>query len=255
MGVLQKAYAFVKKHWSTDDDVFPDDLNRYEDGIEDLYSRTTEQSKQIGVLSEKDVALEEEINGLSNRNYLPVSDNRDIATKPSDYKLKFTFAGLKSTAVTGLSTWSHVFGVNAYSGIDGYTNIYEYAFCDGKLYIRSQYPLNEDTWGEWQQLATTAKTDISSSDLRNLWKIDRTPTVYKIGGKIFLSGIIREGITTNDTVMMVLPEGFRPKETTYKNVIVNNLIYQIYILQNGNVVINNHNMPSNSIVRFDLSFE
>lgn len=109
--------------------------------------------------------------------------------------------------------------------------------------------------GDWIPLATTTKTDISSSDLRNLWKIDRTPTVYKIGGKIFLSGIIREGITTNDTVMMVLPEGFRPKETTYKNVIVDNLIYQIYILQNGDVVINNHNMPSNSIVRFDLSFE
>lgn len=55
MGVLQKAYTFVKKHWSTDDDVYPDDLNRYEDGIEELYNRATDQDKQINVLSETKV--------------------------------------------------------------------------------------------------------------------------------------------------------------------------------------------------------
>lgn len=37
MSLLQKAYAFVKKHWAIDDDVYPEDLNRYEDGIENLY--------------------------------------------------------------------------------------------------------------------------------------------------------------------------------------------------------------------------
>ena len=102
----------------------------------------------------------EQINVLLQRNHLPAKDNRGVVTKPSDYKSQFTFAGLKSEGVTGLPTWSHVFGVNAYSGIDGFTNVYEYAFCNGEMYIRNQYPLNEDTWGEWQQLATTSKTDI-----------------------------------------------------------------------------------------------
>lgn len=70
MGVLQKAYAFVKKHWAIDDDVYPADLNRYEDGIEELYNRATEQDKQIEVLSSPyvipegtDIPVQERVKG------------------------------------------------------------------------------------------------------------------------------------------------------------------------------------------------
>lgn len=135
--------------------------------------------------------LSEQINVLLQRNHLPAKDNRGVVTKPSDYKSQFTFAGLKSEGVTGLPTWSHVFGVNAYSGIDGFTNVYEYAFCNGEMYIRNQYPLNEDTWGEWKQLATTSKTDILQC-LTNGWQVGGNCdfSATKIGNRLFVEGIV-----------------------------------------------------------------
>lgn len=51
MSTLKKAYAFVKKYWGSDDDVLPSDLNRYEDGIDDLYSVTNKTNTNIGNLS------------------------------------------------------------------------------------------------------------------------------------------------------------------------------------------------------------
>ena len=205
----------------------------------------------------KQLATSEQINGLSEvrvAKKIRISNDSQLDNIPTEF---FNDTSKKIYDVDVYNENSNIFGTSAYRLTEyqystswSHQIAYSYSGTSPKCRVK-----HNGAWYPWETLATTAKTDISSSDLRNSWKIDRTPTVYKIGGKIFLSGIIREGITTNDTVMMVLPEGFRPKETTYKNVIVNNLIYQIYILQNGNVVINNHNMPSNSIVRFDLSFE
>lgn len=147
------------------------------------------------------------INVLLQRNHLPAKDNRGVVTKPSDYKSQFTFAGLKSEGVTGLPTWSHVFGVNAYSGIDGFTNVYEYAFCNGEMYIRNQYPLNEDTWGEWKQLATTSKTDISSSSLLNGWTIPLSSydsSITKMGNQVFVKLMVKNEAPNPDTIL-VLP--------------------------------------------------
>lgn len=134
--------------------------------------------------------LSEQINVLLQRNHLPAKDNRGVVTKPSDYKSQFTFAGLKSEGVTGLPTWSHVFGVNAYSGIDGFTNVYEYAFCNGEMYIRNQYPLNEDTWGEWKQLATTSKTDILVTPQPGYEVLYQKS--YRINGITYLSVRVRK---------------------------------------------------------------
>lgn len=158
--------------------------------------------------------LSEQINVLLQRNHLPAKDNRGVVTKPSDYKSQFTFAGLKSEGVTGLPTWSHVFGVNAYSGIDGFTNVYEYAFCNGEMYIRNQYPLNEDTWGEWQQLATTSKTDIS---LLNGW-VAGFPDQYamhlvKTGNMVNIIACITGGVGSVSTGIATIPVEFRPKKT------------------------------------------
>lgn len=175
-------------------------VNHLIDGVKKLISSNTEQ-----------------INVLLQRNHLPAKDNRGVVTKPSDYKSQFTFAGLKSEGVTGLPTWSHVFGVNAYSGIDGFTNVYEYAFCNGEMYIRNQYPLNEDTWGEWQQLATTTKTDIlfpfntgysghwasSNKIVKNsLGQCVIYVSVKKTDGSDFTPGIVTIG---------TLPQGFKSK--------------------------------------------
>ena len=135
----------------------------------------------------------EQINVLLQRNHLPAKDNRGVVTKPSDYKSQFTFAGLKSESVTGLPTWAHVFGINAYSDIDGFANIYEYAFCNGEMYIRNQYPLNEDTWGEWKQLATNNETIVKMGELTNSHNMNNVVKsgVYRIFGTTpanFVSG-------------------------------------------------------------------
>ena len=84
MGVLQKAYTFVKKHWSTDDDVYPNDLNRYEDGIEELYNRATEQDKQINVLSEVRVAKKIRISNDSQLDNIPTEFFNDTSKKIYD---------------------------------------------------------------------------------------------------------------------------------------------------------------------------
>jgi hypothetical protein len=178
-------------------------------GQDDFYN-VDEFNQNMDTIDQQLKVNEKQINDLLQRNHLPAEDNRGVVTKPSDYKSQFAFAGLKSEGVTGLPTWAHMFGVNAYSGIDGFTNVYEYAFCNGEMYIRNQYPLNEDTWGEWQQLATTSKTDIS---LVNQWTKgigDMNQYVSKTGNTVTVNASIKGGISDENTVIFTLPDGFKP---------------------------------------------
>lgn len=193
MSTLKKAYAFVKKYWGSDDDVLPSDLNRYEDGIDDLYSVTNKTNTNIGNLSNllsqaksnivtaineivtnlqseietrgnTDTELESKINVLSsdltNLQKLKAPNARGTSTKPSDYINTFKVTGLKTGAECGLDgkeSFVHVFGINAWA--DTTAGVVEFLVGEtGKLYKR--YRKNNTEWEQPIELATTSKTDI-----------------------------------------------------------------------------------------------
>lgn len=186
MSTLKKAYAFVKKYWGSDDDVLPSDLNRYEDGIDDLYSVTNKTNTNIGNLSNllsqaksnivtaineivtnlqseietrgnTDTELERQINVLStDRGY------KDTKLVPNNTD----FNTITDNGIYWANAWVHKNIPTLQDGtrLNGVINVY---FADSTVYqffhsnkgkwFREK---NAEEWTEWQQVATTTKTDI-----------------------------------------------------------------------------------------------
>lgn len=181
MGVLQKAYTFVKKHWSTDDDVFPDDLNRYEDGIDDLYSVTNQTNTNIGNLSNllsqaksnivtaineivtnlqseietrgnTDTELESKINDLSQETLLALPSKK--TNKFASFDGSGIAHGAKSGTYSGIISMEHD-GNGMMLGVGTYSSSYDGAMDDVIVARKS-----DGVWQNVKRLATTTKTDI-----------------------------------------------------------------------------------------------
>lgn len=161
MGVLQKAYTFVKKHWSTDDDVYPDDLNRYEDGIEELYNRATEQDKQINVLSSISFKFKEDLNKV---------DIKTI-TQSGIYRL---ISCTNAPCSYGVLEVTNLTGNLHYTVIDTINN---------KMYIMTRRDIGE--WTEWAEVATTTKTDILCTPKAGVTIVEQKS--YMVNNVVYIS--------------------------------------------------------------------
>lgn len=219
MGVLQKAYTFVKKHWSTDDDVFPDDLNRYEDGIDDLYSVTNQTNTNIGNLSNllsqaksnivtaineivtnlqseietrgnTDTELERQINVLStDRGY------KDTKLVPNDTD----FNTITDNGIYWANAWVHpniltladgtrLNGVVHVMQADGV--VYQFFHSNKGKWYREKYSTG---WTNWQQITTNNETIVKMGELTNSHNMNNVVKsgVYRIFGTTpanFVSG-------------------------------------------------------------------
>ena len=154
MGVLQKAYAFVKKHWSTDDDVFPDDLNRYEDGIEDLYSRATEQDKQINVLS----SLQ---NGFKlYKDFAEIGDSINNNTPLQTLIETMQDCSILICNSNGGTAYKGLFGTLIVHKRDNWHADLKLTVDSGKTYTAYYNKDNGVGLRDFEEIATTSKTDI-----------------------------------------------------------------------------------------------
>lgn len=81
-----------------------------------------------------------------------------------------------------------------------------------------------DNWkDEWEQIATTTKTNISSSSLLNGWTMwgngyGDNLVGCKTGKQVQLNGLLRCGVKTQNTLILTLPEELRPTCSIIKNV-------------------------------------
>lgn len=99
------------------------------------------------------------------------------------------------------------------------------------------------TWGVWQEVATTEKVDILSTDLRNGWIINSAmASITKNGNECNINLLLRGGTATANTVVMNIPINFRPTKEVNIDVIwynssFDNEVGLINIATNGDVKI------------------
>lgn len=115
-------------------------------------------------------------------------------------------------------------GVCYYDVYLGDNQVYKRVEC--KSWLNDTIYFNQNingAWGEWQQIATTAKTDISSSSLLNGWTMwgngyGDNLVGCKTGKQVQLNGLLRCGVKTQNTLIVTLPQELRPTCSIIKNV-------------------------------------
>ena len=108
-------------------------------------------------------------------------DNRSVATKPSDYSNRITFAGLKTNSTIGSpssTTYNYVVGLRGWSDTSG-GKAHELAFSDNGIFHRIGAT---DTWEAWDQLETKGNTN---GYLNKISKSGNTLTITPKGGTAF----------------------------------------------------------------------
>lgn len=101
------------------------------------------------------------------------------------------------------------------------------------LFECSGYPT---TTSDWQQLATTSKTGILSSQMLNGWGIrgkcyiKKTGNIYSLNGQFTWTA---DSILTNGVELFIIPEQFRPTEDTE----INGSISSSFVAERYNVVL------------------
>ena len=91
-------------------------------------------------------------------------DNRNIASKPTDYDNRITFAGLKTNSTIGnpsSTTYNYVVGLRGWSDTSG-GKAHELAFNDTGIFHRIGAT---DTWEAWAMLLTTSNYNSYSPKL------------------------------------------------------------------------------------------
>ena len=107
----------------------------------------------------------------------------------------------------------------------------------------------DNRWGDWKEIAT--KDDIQKSTqgtpwqvlpLQNSWvhhpEYDKVQYSKTFDGVVYIRGTAYKGRTTKETVIGVLPVGFRPKQTMFVSALNNS--YGMAVLglySNGNIVV------------------
>ena len=107
----------------------------------------------------------------------------------------------------------------------------------------------DNRWGDWKEIAT--KDDIQKSTqgtpwqvlpLQNSWvhhpEYDKVQYSKTFDGVVYIRGTTYKGRTTKETVIGVLPVGFRPKQTMFVSALNNSYgIAVLGIYPSGNVVV------------------
>lgn len=107
----------------------------------------------------------------------------------------------------------------------------------------------DNRWGDWKEIAT--KDDIQKSTQGTAWQVlplqnswvhhpeyDKVQYSKTFDGVVYIRGTAYKGRTTKETVIGVLPVGFRPKQTMFVSALNNSYgIAVLGIYPSGNVVV------------------
>lgn len=165
-----------------------------------------------------------------------------------------------SNSPQGGNGWKHV---QIFKHTDDWVVQVAYDFSGQVVSVRSK---TNGTWNAWKHLVT--KDDIQSSiqstawqnlPLRNGWQhhqqYNNVQYSKSFDGVVYLRGSANKGLTTGETVIGVLPAGFRPKQTLFVQALNNSFaVATLGIYSNGEIVVKAN--VDNTWLNFDsISFK
>ena len=184
-------------------------VNHLIEGVKKLIKSNTEQ---INVLS-------------SDRGYINSKEMKDFnaCVKNGKYTVYFNGDGVAQHAPPSIWAGDNTFSVDVTQQSDTVL-VQEICGIYGPNQGRKFYRVNTfGTWTDWKEIATTSKTDISSSSLLNGWTMwgngyGDNLVGCKTGKQVQLNGLLRCGVKTQNTLIVTLPQELRPTCSIIKNV-------------------------------------
>lgn len=148
--------------------------------------------------------------------------------------------------------WGYLFHYSNYGKNDGgYKEAIQLFYGNnGQVYFRHhRWSKTIDDWEDWKEYAT--KDDIQKYTQDSTWQVlplqnswvhhpdyDKVQYSKTFDGVVYIRGTAYKGRTTKETVIGVLPVGFRPKQTMFVSALNNSYgIAVLGIYSSGNVVV------------------
>ena len=176
----------------------------------------------------------------------PNVTNANLLDRPGQYYVDKAATGNPS------GQWGYLFHYSNYGKNDGgYKEAIQLFYGNnGQVYFRHhRWSKTIDDWEDWKEYAT--KDDIQKYTQDSAWQVlplqnswvhhpdyDKVQYSKTFDGVVYIRGTAYKGRTTKETVIGVLPVGFRPKQTMFVSALNNS--YGVAVLglySSGNIVV------------------
>ena len=176
----------------------------------------------------------------------PNVTNANLLDRPGQYYVDKSATGNPS------GQWGYLFHYSNYGkNTDGYKEAIQLFYGNnGQVYFRHhRWSKTIDDWEDWKEYAT--KDDIQKYTQDSAWQVlplqnswvhhpdyDKVQYSKTFDGVVYIRGTAYKGRTTKETVIGVLPVGFRPKQTMFVSALNNS--YGVAVLglySSGNIVV------------------
>lgn len=147
--------------------------------------------------------------------------------------------------------------LDTWKGVQFFTTI-----PSGRFFLRTYNSFTEWKPSQWKEIAT--KDDIQSTSWQNLplqngWahhqQYNNVQYCKSFDGVVYLRGSANKGKTANETIIGILPVGFRPTQTLFVSALNNSYTVAVLgIYSNGNIVVKG-NVDSNWLNFDNVSFK
>ena len=249
-----------------------ENIDNLTEKVSEIEADTIQINNQIDTLNSKDTELDNKINVLSDDGKISkkgqiyngykgryFSDIFPSGTSLDDVRTNVFCYMQGSDNVpnlpNGLTSANSCLEVQTCYSSDGapYTTKQTLTRINGSSWVRF-YSGADKTWYDWQQIATTNKTEIL---LLNGWSVYVGKLqAIKIGNLVTVPNVrIKGGVTTKGTVLFNLPNGYRPPTTRHVIVIKSGTTPSLLsVSNNGDVSILYDDFPSQPEGAYNLEF-
>lgn len=176
----------------------------------------------------------------------PNVTNANLVDQPGQYYIDRTARGNPN------GQWGYLFHYSNYGkNTDGYKEAIQLFYGNnGQVYFRHhRWSKTIDDWEDWIEYAS--KNDIQKYIQASAWQVlplqnswvhhpdyDKVQYSKTLDGVVYIRGTAYKGRTTKETVIGVLPVGFRPKQTMFVSALNNSYGMAVLgIYSSGNVVV------------------
>jgi len=176
----------------------------------------------------------------------PNVTNANLVDQPGQYYIDRTARGNPN------GQWGYLFHYSNYGkNTDGYKEAIQLFYGNnGQVYFRHhRWSKTIDDWEDWVEYAS--KNDIQKYTQASAWQVlplqnswvhhpdyDKVQYSKTLDGVVYIRGTAYKGRTTKETVIGVLPVGFRPKQTMFVSALNNSYGMAVLgIYSSGNVVV------------------
>ena len=176
----------------------------------------------------------------------PNVTNANLLDRPGQYYIANNAKGNPS------GQWGYLFHYSNYGKNDGgYKEAIQLFYGNnGQVYFRHhRWSKTIDDWEDWKEYAT--KDDIQKYTQDSAWQVlplqnswvhhpdyDKVQYSKTFDGVVYIRGTAYKGRTTKETVIGVLPVGFRPKQTMFVSALNNSYGAAVLgLYSSGNIVV------------------